>query len=292
MMSPTPIDSPTGRVGRPALPDEILAALTPLPRVPGVRALHLPPSPWNGHRDAEFAALELADGTIGLAYVLLDDTLAALTAIAPGLPLSGADPRLIARWWTDHADARRVIGFAAVNALTRWLFDRAGYVPPRAGDSIGELDPGPDDHVGMVGLFPPLIRRIVAAGARLTVLELKPKLAGGHDGYRVVLDPGSLGDCNKLLATSTLLLNGTLDRVLAHAPAAERIALIGPGASCLPDPMFARGVTLMGGTWVDDGPRLLAAIAAGTAWGEAAHKTALTPRDYPGLSALRAALAG
>ncbi|MEZ5660644.1 MAG: hypothetical protein R3E83_19695 [Burkholderiaceae bacterium] len=54
----------------PPLETEILTALATLPEIaslPRVRALLLPPCPWNGHRDAEFAALELEDGTIGLA---------------------------------------------------------------------------------------------------------------------------------------------------------------------------------------------------------------------------------
>ncbi|MEZ5660645.1 MAG: DUF364 domain-containing protein [Burkholderiaceae bacterium] len=223
-----------------------------------------------------------------MAYALLGNSLAELTAMAGSLLLAGADPLEIARWWVDHDDARKVVGFAAVTALTRWLFDRAGYEPPRAADSIGELGPQPGDHIGMVGLFPPLIRRIVAAGARLTVLELKPKLVGEQDGYRVVLDPQELAGCNKLLATSTLLLNRTFESVRAHAGKAEKIAVIGPGASCLPDPLFARGVTLMGGVWVADGPALLAAIAAGQAWGDSSFKTALTAREYPGLANLRA----
>ena len=38
--------------------------------VPRVKALHLPPVPWNGSKDGEFGALELEDGSLGLSYVL------------------------------------------------------------------------------------------------------------------------------------------------------------------------------------------------------------------------------
>ncbi len=61
--------------------DEMLQTLsrafadTPAPRV---RALHLPPAPWDGSKDGEFGALELDDGSLGLSYVLLDGALAAL----------------------------------------------------------------------------------------------------------------------------------------------------------------------------------------------------------------------
>jgi hypothetical protein len=46
--------------------------------LPRVRALHLPPDPPPGQPRGEFCALELQDGSLGLSYVLLDDTLARL----------------------------------------------------------------------------------------------------------------------------------------------------------------------------------------------------------------------
>ena len=39
------------------------------------------------------------------------------------------------------------LGFAAVNALTRELFDRARFVPPTATDSIGGIDPQPGEQI-------------------------------------------------------------------------------------------------------------------------------------------------
>lgn len=268
---------------------EIVAALeqafagAPPPRV---RALHLPPSRWNGSKDGEFAALELDGGALGLTYVLLDDTLSALRADGGGLV--GADALALARDWADARGARRTLGFAAAHALTRAFFDRAGYAPPDAADSIGGLDPQPGEHVGMVGLFPPLVKQVTARGARLTVVELKAALAGEHGGFRVTLDPAALRTCDKVLMTSTVLLNDTLDAVLAHCAGARAVAMIGPGAGVLPDALFARGVTLMGGAWIVDAGGFERALAAGQPWGRHARKFALARDAYPGFDALRA----
>jgi hypothetical protein len=67
---------------------EAFAATGPLPRV---RALHLPPPPSAeaSANKGEFCALELDDGSLGLSYVLLDDTLARLRADGDGLGLAG-----------------------------------------------------------------------------------------------------------------------------------------------------------------------------------------------------------
>ena len=67
---------------------ETFAAQGPLPRV---RALHLPPGRFAQDNRGEFCALELEDGSIGLSYVLLDDTLERLLDGSDGLGLPGAD---------------------------------------------------------------------------------------------------------------------------------------------------------------------------------------------------------
>lgn len=264
---------------------ERLARIGPLPRV---HALHLPPPSADGTRAGEFCAVELEDGSLGLSFVLLGDTLAALRAPLGRAALAGMPALVLARCFADGTGAQRALGFAAVNALTRHLFDRSRYLPPSAGDSIGDLDLKPGDHLGMVGLFPPLVPQVLATGAQLTVVELRADLAGSRDSWRVTLDAGELAHCNKILSTSTVLLNDTLDTMVEHWRHATRVALVGPGAGCLPDPLFARGVTLLGGTWILNGGAFKAALSAGEPWGPCARKFAIGRDDYPGFDHLLA----
>ncbi|WP_298835684.1 DUF364 domain-containing protein [uncultured Piscinibacter sp.] len=269
---------------------ERFAARCPLPRV---HALHLPPPAADGTRDGEFCAIELDDGSLGLSFVLLGGTLAQLRAPGDRTGLLGMDSLALARRYAEGHGEERALGFAAVNALTRHLFDRAGYVPPAAGGSIGDLDLAAGDQVGMVGLFPPLVKQVLATGAQLTVVELREDLAGPREGWQVTLDPAALARCNKILSTSTVLLNDTLDEVLSHCRQAQRVALIGPGAGCLPDPLFARGVTLLGGSWIVDAAAFKAALRSGEPWGAHVRKVAIRREAYPGFERLLAdALAG
>jgi len=258
-----------------AIADDLLALIeTRLAGTrPRVRAVHLPPVPWTGTKDGEFGAVELDSGALGLSYVLLDDTLAQLAG-GHGEKLVDHDALALARRWRDGQGAERTLGFAAVNALSRHLFDRDGRVPPDAPDSIGGLDPQPGEHIGMVGFFPPLVKPVTACGARLTVLELRADLAGTHPGFEVTLDPAALRCCDKVLMTSTVLLNGTLDAVLDACRQARAVAMIGPGAGCLPEPLFARGVTTLGGTWITDRAGFIEALHCGAPWGRFARKVA------------------
>ena len=262
--------------------------------VPRVRALHLPPAEAAASKTGEFCALELDDGALGLSYVLLDHTLQRLIQSGGGEGLVGMEALELARAFAapsgrahtasqDPAqELRRTLGFAACNALSRTVMDRMGFAPPRATDSIGGIAPQAGDHVGMVGLFSPLLKQVTAAGARLTVVELNPDYAGQYDGYHVTLDAAELQGCNKVLSTSTILLNHTVDDMLAQCRGAERIVLIGPSAGCVPDPLFARGVTLMGGSWITDRAGFIDALRRGDPWSAFAYKFALTASDWPG----------
>lgn len=264
----------------------LLERATPVLGPVRVRRLHVPPLQAADTLAGEFCALELENGAVGLSYVLLDGLLARLVSAPDPHRLEGAYALDVAHGYAHASALDRTLGFAAINALSRCLFDRAGFAPPPSTDSTGLLQPQRGDHVGMIGYFHRLIPRVLASGARLTVAELRADLAGEHDGYRVTLDPADLATCNKILATSTLLLNDTLDRMLAACTAARDFALIGPGAGCLPDPLFARGVTVLGGTWVDDTPAFCRALVAGETWERHVHKVALRREGYPGFEVL------
>jgi uncharacterized protein (DUF4213/DUF364 family) len=140
----------------------------------------------------------------------------------------------------------------------------------------------------MIGKFTPLLRRIIDSGARLTIVELKQELAGEQDGYRVTLDAAELSECSKVVSTSTLLLNDTIDRMLACCRNARCFAMVGPSAGCLPDALFARGVTLVGGSWINDRDGFTSALRSGASLSDFASKFAITVDGYPGFDALLA----
>lgn len=264
---------------------EAFAQRTTLPRAV---ALHLPPTPPPGAMRGEFCALELADGSLGLSYVLLGDTLETLRNAK--LDVRGADPLALARDFAAADTLRRTLAFAAVNAVTRCLFDRAGFAPPKSADSLGGLNPRSGATIGMVGYFAPLVSRIVERGAKLLVVELREDLVRDDGTLRITTDAGELARCDEVLATGTLMLNDSLDRMLAYCRGARHVALIGPSVGTPPDPLFARGITLLGGTWVRDAQGFVEALRRGEPTGTFADKSALRPADYPSWGALLARL--
>jgi len=253
---------------------------------PAIRCLHLPTAAAGASRDAEFCALELEDGSVGFSFALLGHTLAGLAETAACADLAGRRAAEIAGWYAEAGEARRAIGLAAINAITQSVYRQAGYRADMASDSIGLVDPQPGDHIGMIGLFRPLVERILASGARLTVAELKPEMAHETANFRVTLDPADLASCGKVISTSTLLLNDTLDEVLQACRNAAYFGIIGPSAGCMPDPLFARGVDTLGGMSVIDLDGFRDAFRSGQPWGRFSRKTCIRRGDYPGFAAL------
>ena len=266
---------------------DAIAARCALPRI---RALHLPPLEAAGSKDGEFCAVELEGGALGLSYVLLDDTLRRLLEVQGSLGLAGAEAMSVARAYVDGAGVQRTLGFAVANAITRHFYDLTGFVPADSTDAIGGLAPAAGERIGMIGFFRPLAERIVATGAELVVVELNPALAGPQAGYQVTTDAGVLRDCDKILSTSTILLNDTLDRMLSLCGRARRIALIGPSAGCLPDALFSRGVSSLGGSWVSDRDGFVEALTRGEGWSRHARKCVISPAEWPGFASLLARL--
>ena len=252
---------------------------------PRVRALHLPPAEAAAAKDAEFCALEPDDGSIGFSYVRLGaiEPLLRMRPEAGARVLAGMEAAALARGYAGGDPAAKALGFAAINALSQQLFSRANWTPPAADDSLGEIEPQAGEHIGMIGLFPPLVPRVREARARLTVLELKAELAGEHEDYRVTLDPAGLASCEKVISTCTVMLNDTLDDVLAACRNARHFAVIGPTAGCVPDPLFARGVDTIGGRRVIDAEGFRDAFSKGKKWGSLTAKYVIARRDYPGI---------
>jgi uncharacterized protein (DUF4213/DUF364 family) len=265
-----------------ALAERVAACL----RSPRVRALYLPPPGVEATSDAEFCAIELDGGAVGFSFALMGQTLPLLRTRPDGGGLAGIDAAALAREYASADPAAKALGFAAINALSQQLHASAAWTPPRAGGPLGAIEPNPGEHLGMVGLFRPLVAGVREAGARLTVLELRPDLAGEYEGARVTLDPSDLASCERVVCTCAVMLNDTLDDVLAACRDARHVAIVGPTAGCIPDPLFARGVDSVGGRRVTDAAAFVDAFRRGGKWGEFAEKYVIERDAYPGVEAL------
>ncbi len=249
--------------------------------VPRIREAYFPPLFAGGQPvDHEFLVVALEGGAAGLSFVLPPrDSAEAYRALDPGMfaattpqehlaGLGGADP------------LRNMLGLAAVNAICQHVMRSGKIALDRATDSLGLLDLHEGDRLGMVGLFPPLLKRVAQARCELIVVEKDPAALERHPRLPITLDVAALRRCNKVLCTSTAVLNDTIDEVLANCAEAEHVSVIGPTAGFFPDPLFARGVDVVGGRYVVDGDKLLSRIRNREPWGDATEKLCFRKATY------------
>ncbi len=256
-------------------------------QIPPVREICIAPFEADPVKSSKFGALVLADGTVGLTYTGLDDDLLVLQDRCKYESLVNESPVQIASLYIREESWNKVLGMAAINAISQYLFNRGGYSIPTGGKTVTHLELGKGDHVGMVGFFPPLVEQVRAMGLPLTVIELDEQWLQSDDRFEVTMEPEKLNACSKIICTGTVLVNQTIDDLLPHFKNASQVFIVGPTVGCLPDPLFDRGITQLGGCTVLDSAQFIRLWAAQEKWRDSARRYVLS-RDstYPGCAQL------
>jgi uncharacterized protein (DUF4213/DUF364 family) len=270
-----------------ALMEEVCSRLDVAP----VRRVYIPEPRPHASSHTEFGVVALEDGAAGLYYAWLGESQQGMPKRYSESELAGQHPLELAHFLEVDDDAGRSLGMAAVNAISQSVFRRAGFTPPPAGDSMGSLALTGDDHLGMVGYFPSLVERLQQSRIRTTVIERKTRFSGDNDVITVSLDIDDLQQCNKVLCTASALLNDSIDQVLEHTVKAKTVVVVGPTAGFLPDPLFRRGVTAVGGTRLLDAQAAIQALQQDRGLAETAQRYLIRRNDYPGSDALLRAAA-
>ncbi|UCD80758.1 MAG: hypothetical protein JSW26_04820 [Desulfobacterales bacterium] len=262
----------------------MITKLTAKYSIPPIANIFFPPFYQGGQPpEAEFMALSLAGGATGISYVLLpDEKEEDYTALQPP-DFIGEDPRRFALEFGSDDPVKEMISLAAINAICQHVMRVADFPVDSATDSLGLLSLRAEDRLGMVGLFFPLIKHIKKAGAELVVVEKKEQLIKKYPELPVTLDATKLKRCNKILCTSTTILNNSLEEILGHCAPDALVSIIGPTAGYFPDPLFNRGVDVVGGRVVKDGELFLQLIAGQKRWGDATQKTCFQKKTYSGI---------
>ncbi len=252
-------------------------------QIPPVQEIYIAPFESGPEKSSKFGALVLADGTVGLTYTGFGDDLLVLQDRSKYESLVNESPVQVASLYAGEEGWQKVLGMAAINAMSQYLFSRGGYSPPAGGKTVAHLELDKGDHVGMVGFFPPLVEQLREMGLPLTVIELDEKWLQNDDQFEVTLAPEKINSCSKIICTGTVLVNQTIDDLLPHFGNARQVYIVGPTVGCLPDPLFDRGITRLGGCSVLDTVQFLGLWAAQEKWRDSTRRYMLS-RDsaYPG----------
>jgi len=265
-----------------AIIDKVASAV----RLPVIREIHVASVSSQSGKSSKFGAMILENDTVGLTFVDLDAARHDLLPILESKTYIGCSPAEVAVLYAGDPGWQRALGMAAINAISQCVLTGSGCLLPDSDNTMGLLQPEQDDHIGMVGYFPPLVAMIREKNIALTVIELDEKWVQSEKGFEVTIDTSKLNACNKVLCTGTVLINHTLDRILEQAKNADAFFLVGPTVGCLPDPLFDRGVTAVGGRQVVNCAQFIKMWSAGESWRAASKRYRIIAESYPGCRAL------
>jgi uncharacterized protein (DUF4213/DUF364 family) len=127
-------------------------------------------------------------------------------------------------------------------------------------DSLSFIELTKKDRVAMVGLFSPMVPKIEATGAKLSIIEKNParmKVPSREDRERI------LRDCTVAIITATTLLNDTLEEILNKLGNPRHVALLGPSTPLVPGIFQGTPVNHLGGSIVRDTEKVMRIISEG-----------------------------
>tara|TARA_Y100000588_G_scaffold1536_1_gene2234 strand:- start:3614 stop:4459 length:846 start_codon:yes stop_codon:yes gene_type:complete len=258
--------------------------------LPTVRRVYIPDPRPTAQGHPQFGVVELDDGAAGLFYAWLGESQKGMHERFNTDDLVGIQAIELARKYADTNDMDRSVGLATINAITQSVFIRSNVGSCSTSDSMGGISLVPGDRLGMVGNFPSLVRQARKGGVPVTVVERKHHMLNRTQGIQVTLDSKVLRDCNKIICTAATLINDSVDEVLEYCLHADMVVMIGPSASFFPDPMFSRGVAVVGGTRVLDPVGLIDGLKMGQGLADHVYRYTLSDNEYVGTLQLCATL--
>ncbi len=203
-----------------------------------------------------YVGVRLENHATGLAAMLFDAAPSGCTLLRDAGTYAGSPAASLLKYLVEGKNSlERALGLATANALTD---------PPR--DAVDDreatacLDLRSGERVVMIGLFAPLVPRILAAGAALTVIEKNPermKIPNERDRDE------ALKGCDVAIITATTLLNDTFEETVSRLGRPRGTAVIGPSTPLHPEIFHDTPVTHLGGAVVADPERVLRIISEG-----------------------------
>jgi uncharacterized protein len=217
-----------------------------------------------------YTAVRIDDGRCGLAFTLHEQEYESCCVVPEAGTLTGRSVLELAEYIKSPDTTACAIGLAAINAVVDPPSDAV------ESDILDLLPVRPDDSVGMIGYFGPLVEPIKKQAKALHIFERRPipELGVLPDTAAAEILPA----CQVAILSATTLLNHTIDALLDHCRSAREIALLGPTTPFLPQVFERHGVTMLSGLQVVDAPQILRIVSEGGGtrqFGRAARKISL-----------------
>jgi uncharacterized protein (DUF4213/DUF364 family) len=162
-----------------------------------------------------------------------------------------------------------VIRLATLNALSVPFFEDGRYTVDASGDLSGIPALFRNRRICMVGAIIPLLKKLKELGpAEVAIIDRKKETREEAEaGYGTFITPErtaeTLARCETAVFTGAAIANGSIEQLLSFVPDNAAIAIVGPTAGFVPEPLFRRNTAMVGTVAVTDSDQALEILAEG-----------------------------
>lgn len=203
-----------------------------------------------------YTCVMLDDGSCGLAYTFRNQLgrCCGIIADAGGLIGRGVDETVL--WARDGNLLKAAIGIASINAVINRMQENW-----ETGNVTSALEAGPDDTLGMVGEFKPILNKVKDKTRANYVFELGA--AEGSGLYPSETIPQYLPKCSVVVLTATSVINHTFDQIIPYCAHARQVCIVGPSTTLCPEVFRRYSVTMLAGSVVKEPEQVLRIVSQG-----------------------------
>ena len=172
------------------------------------------------------------------------------------------------RWSQEEPSLKKVIGVATLNAVSQHLLEITNPYLAIQGDLVEYLKIDKDAKIIFIGLMEPIVKQVIKITKLITIVENNPLTSTTYGSFRVKREIDQLNNddfpADVLFCTGTTLINNTLEDILSKfKKKAQKVVVIGPTASMIPDILFDYGVDVVGGMTIKNSSVALKVIKEG-----------------------------
>ena len=198
-----------------------------------------------------YTCVMLDDGSCGLAYTFRNQLGCCCGIISDAGKLIGRGVDETVLWARDGNLLKAAIGVASINAV----------INRETGNVMDALEVGPDDTLGMVGEFKPILNKVKDKTRANYVFELGA--AEGSGLYPSETIPQHLPECSVVVLTATSVINHTFDQVIPYCSHARQVCIVGPSTTLCPEVFRRYPVTMLAGSVVKEPEQVLRIVSQG-----------------------------
>ena len=203
-----------------------------------------------------YTAVLLDNGQVGVAYTFHRDSVGGCSVFKGLRPLAGRKAAKLLHMLDSVDKIESAVALATSNALSNTL--KQDFVE---GDTLEHLKFHPDDNVGMVGYFGPLIPALQKRTSSLKIFEQNDRQKGELLPEEEICK--QLPHCQVALITATSILNHTIEAILDAAQSCREVVLLGASTPLIPKVFKGTPITVLSGVVVTRPEKIIRIVSEG-----------------------------